>query len=189
MRLFVAISGLPASGKTTLGRHLATALDLPLMDKDAILDSLFDSQGVGDSAWRRALSRQADALFQTQAIASGGAVLVSHWRLPGMPLDSGTGSVWFQELPGALVHVRCICPPAIAAGRFLERRRHPGHLDADRSSAEILASLESLAALSPLGVLPRIDFDTSEPRSVEPLLESIRAAATPSGSLAPPSLL
>jgi shikimate kinase len=34
MRLFVVISGLPGSGKTTLGLRLASALGLQLIDKD-----------------------------------------------------------------------------------------------------------------------------------------------------------
>jgi cytidylate kinase len=34
---FVVISGLPGSGKTTLGRRLAAALDVGLIDKDVIL--------------------------------------------------------------------------------------------------------------------------------------------------------
>jgi shikimate kinase len=42
---FVVISGLPGSGKTTLGRRLAPALTLPFIDKDDILDRLFESKG------------------------------------------------------------------------------------------------------------------------------------------------
>ena len=37
-RPFVVISGLPGSGKTTLARRLAQALNLPLIDKDDILE-------------------------------------------------------------------------------------------------------------------------------------------------------
>src|ERR1700754_1620515 len=55
---FIVISGLPGSGKTTLGRHPALALGLPLLDKDAILERLFESKGVRDLEWRRALSRE-----------------------------------------------------------------------------------------------------------------------------------
>ncbi|SED18936.1 shikimate kinase [Streptomyces sp. TLI_105] len=49
-KAFVIVSGLPASGKTTLGRRLATGLGLPLVDKDAILEFLYGSLGVGDEA-------------------------------------------------------------------------------------------------------------------------------------------
>ena len=44
-RLLVVVSGLPASGKTTVGRVLSEGLSLPLIDKDAILEALFDSLG------------------------------------------------------------------------------------------------------------------------------------------------
>ena len=73
------ISGLPGSGKSTLGRELAAKLDLAFIDKDDILDQLFESRGVGDGEWRRALSRESDALLQSTAMASARAVIVSHW--------------------------------------------------------------------------------------------------------------
>ena len=39
--LFVIVSGLPASGKSTIAVGLAEDLRLPLMDKDAYLEALF----------------------------------------------------------------------------------------------------------------------------------------------------
>jgi hypothetical protein len=86
---FVVISGLPGSGKTTLGRRLAPALDLPLIDKDDILDRLFASKGVGDAAWRRVEPRERWDLG-----GSSDALRWRHpggvWRVPGMRSDSGT---------------------------------------------------------------------------------------------------
>ena len=49
----VVVSGLPASGKSTVARTLAGALGLPLLDKDVFLEALFASDGIGDAAWRR----------------------------------------------------------------------------------------------------------------------------------------
>jgi len=43
---FVMVSGLPASGKTTLARRLAPALDRPVIDKGDILDRLFEAKGM-----------------------------------------------------------------------------------------------------------------------------------------------
>src|SRR5947209_4425192 len=113
-RRFVVISGLPGSGKTTLARQLAPALNLPILDKDSILEHLFDSKGVGDAAWRRMLSRESDTALQAQATASDGAILVSFWHQPGMAPDSGTPTTWLSELSEHIVNVHCVCSPDIA---------------------------------------------------------------------------
>jgi len=44
-RRFVVVSGLPGSGKTTVAQALAPLLKLPLFDKDAILEQLFETKG------------------------------------------------------------------------------------------------------------------------------------------------
>lgn len=81
MSRFIVVSGLPASGKSTIGAALSTGLGLPLLDKDDILEALFDELGVGDAAWRTTLSRAADRILETLAERSRAAVVVSWWRL------------------------------------------------------------------------------------------------------------
>jgi AAA domain len=86
-RVFVVVSGLAGSGKTTVARQLATRLELPLLDKDVILESLFDSLGVGDERWRARLSRASDEVLFRLADVSRGAVLdncgITTRRRPG----------------------------------------------------------------------------------------------------------
>jgi len=55
-RRFIVVSGLPASGKSTLARQLAPAFGLPLYDKDDILAALFDMMGPVDADLRQRLS-------------------------------------------------------------------------------------------------------------------------------------
>jgi hypothetical protein len=78
---------------------------------DAFLEDLFEERGVGDTAWRRALSRESDEKFRVIALASRGAVLVSFWHLDGMAADSGTPTEWLSEWPGVVVNVHCDCDP------------------------------------------------------------------------------
>lgn len=177
-RRFVVVTGLPGSGKTTVGRNLALALGLPLLDKDDILVRLFESKGTGDKAWRRTLSRASDEMLEREAQDSGGAVLVSFWHLPGMPADSGTPTAWLSGLSSLVIGVRCVCPPDVAAARFVRRRRHPGHLDDDSTFAEVLASLEAQTRLGPLDFKPSIDVDTSRAVDMDKLVQRVEAAFT-----------
>ncbi|WP_212844179.1 AAA family ATPase [Catellatospora sp. IY07-71] len=136
---YIVVSGLPGSGKTTLGRQLAERLELPFADKDEILEALFDSLGVGDQAWRTRLSRAADEVLLTTARGMPGAVLVNWWHhewaarhLPG--------------LGGRLIEVHCACPVETAAERFRRRRRHPGHLDEELTDEQVAARVAAIRA-------------------------------------------
>lgn len=175
-KLFGVISGLPGSGKTTLGRALAPALNLPFIDKDDILNRLFESKGVGNAAWRRTLSRESDVILRQEAMSSNGAILASLWRLPGMPSDSGTPTDWLDAASQHVIHLHCACELDVAASRFLHRRRHPGHLDGESSDAEVLVSLRKLTQLPPLHIGQRIDVDTSNEPNLADVVRAIRGA-------------
>ncbi len=159
----VVLSGLPASGKTTLGRAIADALDLPYLDKDEFLECLFDSEGVGDGARRQQLSRQSDAAFQEAAEALDAAVLISHWRPRGGPDDTGTPTVWLGETYDTIVEVHCVCSPECAAQRFLARERHPGHLDTARDADQTVRRMRRLAEGYPLGLGELINVKAGGP--------------------------
>lgn len=173
---FVVVSGLPGSGKSTLAQRLSPALGLPLLDKDAILERLFESRGPGDFEWRRSLSRESDLILQMEAATLRGAILVSHWHLAGMPSDSGTPTGWICKLSDRVVNVNCECPAEVSAERFVSRKRHPGHLDDERSRVEILASIRGIASFGNIDVGPRIDVDTSQPPDLDVVLRQIRGA-------------
>jgi len=163
MNRYVVVSGLPASGKSTVARALSGGLSLPLFDKDDFLESRFEASGIGDALWRRRLSREADGDLRKEAQGASGAVLTSWWKHPRSPVDSGTPTEWLASLPGTLVEVYCRCAPQIAAERFLARRRHPGHLDGRWTLAELLADFERQAALGPLGIGGLIVIPTESP--------------------------
>jgi hypothetical protein len=159
-----------------LARQLAPALNLPLIDKDDCLERLFERKGVGDVAWRRSLSRESDLMLTAEAAASDGAVLVSHWRLPGMPSDSGTPTSWLLELSNYIVNVHCACSAEVAAERFCGRKRHPGHLDSGLAYLDVLAGIRVTAGHGLLEIGQRVDVDTSQEPMLDVVVRDIHSA-------------
>jgi chloramphenicol 3-O-phosphotransferase len=173
MNRYVILSGLPASGKSTLARALSQAFSLPLLDKDQFLEALFDSKGIGDTRWRRHLSQEADALFRLHAEQTTGAVLTSWWKHPQSTSDSGTPTDWLYLLPGFKVEVHCRCSAQAAAARFLARQRHPGHLDHRWSSAELVANFDLQASLGPLGLGSLVEVSTDGQPDISDLIRRV----------------
>jgi hypothetical protein len=158
---FVVVSGLPASGKSTLSRRLAPALGLLLLDKDDILEGLFETLGIGDTDWRQRLSRASDDVLQRLARTSPGAVLTSFWRNPEMSSDSGTPTDWIAATSQCIVEVYCVCDSEVAATRFVNPIRHPRHLDKIKRNEDVLSDFRTLAAIGPLGIGKLLRVDTS----------------------------
>jgi predicted kinase len=61
--LVIVVNGLPATGKTTLARRIADDFSLPLLAKDAIKETLFETLGWSDRAWSRQLGTATMALL------------------------------------------------------------------------------------------------------------------------------
>jgi hypothetical protein len=175
-RPFVVVSGLPASGKTTLAGRLADALGLPLLDKDDILEALFDALGAGDMAWRQRLSRASDEVLRVAAGRSAGAVLTSFWRHPQVEGEAGTPTHWVAALSSRIVEVYCACPVELALARFQARIRHPGHNDAIRPAGDLRRKFNDAGARGPLSVGPLIRVDTTAPCDVEAVIAAVRTA-------------
>ena len=75
----VVVTGMPSSGKTTVAESLARELRLPLIAKDEIKESLYDSLGAKDVASSGRLGTAAFALifaFARAMLASGVSLIV-----------------------------------------------------------------------------------------------------------------
>jgi len=185
MNRFVVISGLPASGKSTVAKVVAQSLGLPLLDKDTYIEALFQTVGAGNVQWRRELSHRADGEFQESAKKAKRAVLTSWWKHPRSSVISGTPIEWLATLPGSCVEVHCRCSPVVATERFIARKRHPGHLDSRWSYPELLATFTQQASFGPLGFGRLIEVQTEGTLEVAALLRSLKEAFTESAQIPP----
>lgn len=157
---FVIVSGLPASGKTTLAEPLAQTLGIPLLSKDAIKEGLFETVGYGGLARSKTLSRVADAEMMRMARSLDGAVLDNFWH-------AETVEQLLAPLPRPIVEVFCHCDPDRAYKRFGERIRHPGHADEERSAGAARTAFFTSAEKLPLQMLgPVVEVDTERPVDV-----------------------
>ncbi|MFF5469090.1 AAA family ATPase [Streptomyces achromogenes] len=169
--VYVIVSGLPASGKSTLAYRLADHLGWLVIEKDAILETLFDSLGVGDHTWRHRLSRAGDDILITIAARAEYAVLDNWWH-------HDTAPERLRRLDARLIEVFCDCDPALAAERFLRRTRHSGHLDPQLTPGQVAERVATIRATYP-GPLrlggPLLTIDTSGPLDMTSIVRDVRA--------------
>lgn len=179
----IAVTGLPCTGKSTLADQLQQYLAWPLLAKDTIKESLFDSLGWNDRAWSRRLS---DASYElmfawlTQVIRSGGDVIVeANFRFP----QHAQRFAALRDLGAVrLFQIVCVTEGELLKARYLERacsgNRHPGHLDFDTYTelAPQLAIGRTAATRLPTAEWT-MEWDTTYPdAAVEPLLNRLHAA-------------
>jgi predicted kinase len=134
-RVFL-ITGLPASGKTTLARALAGELAAPLLSKDAIKEPLLDVLGAADPAASRALSDASFAVLFALAdqhlMQTGTVVIEGNFRPPAHA--AVVRALLARHAPSCCVQVLCRVPESLRQERLRSRgadpRRHPGHHDA-----------------------------------------------------------
>ena len=174
-RRIVLISGPPASGKTTIARPLAAALDFALLTKDDIKESLFASLNgpPGDLAFSRRIGSAAMDLLWALAPHCPQLILEANFR---------TKSAHEREQLSALlaspnsraVEIHCRIPLDEAARRFADRastaRHHPAHV-----LQEI--SLDQLSEFAqPFALCPVIEVDARRTLGIAALAERVRAA-------------
>jgi predicted kinase len=139
----IVITGLPASGKSTLASALAPLLRAPLIGKDMIKEQLFETLGTGDSAHSRRLSNASFAIqfaVAGELLASGRSVILEgnfrsgeHERplLAALPSDCDPAVVIAQILCRVEESERV----ARLQRRPLDSARHSGHRDAQLALA------------------------------------------------------
>jgi predicted kinase len=168
--LFV-VSGLPASGKTTLARWLASEFRVPLVGRDDIKERLFDSLGWSDRAWSKRLGTASwDLLYwfiEMQLAAGQSCMAESNFGAPG---DADRLRELVARYNVNLIEVHCYATGSVLVERYLERvrsgRRHPGHVDdvtIDEQRERLLAATPAPLRLGGAEVL----VNTTDPALID----------------------
>jgi cytidylate kinase len=132
--VLLIVSGPPCAGKTTLARRLAAHFSLPLVTKDTIKETLFDTLGCGDRAWSKQLSGASmELLFrsaESQIAACRSCVIEGNFAAH---LAGPTLLELKQRHPFEPVQIQLRTEASVLVQRLrrraLSRERHPGHLD------------------------------------------------------------
>ena len=147
------MTGPPASGKTFVAGLVADRLGVPLIEKDAIKETLFETLGSGDVAWSQQLGRATLALMfrglEAQLKARQPVIVEANFA----PEDALPR---FQALderyPLKPLELHCTAPDDVLLARYAARvvARHPGHHDAERMPD--IASAVAAGRYRPLGL-------------------------------------
>ncbi len=130
----VIVSGLPGVGKSRVAARLSSHYRLPLVAKDTIKETLFDTLGTGEPRWSRLLSNASFAAMfavASQVLTAGGSVMLEGNFRPGEHENA------VRELLATrarrVIQVLCRLPEEQRRQRLEQRamreERHPGHLD------------------------------------------------------------
>jgi predicted kinase len=181
----IIITGLPCTGKTTLGVHIARSLSLPYLHKDGIKELLFDAIGWKDRAWSKRLSTASYSLlfyYAETLLAAGRSLIVE------ANFDAKNHTAKFLEIKRTFAYaplqILCHAEGGVLRKRFEQRslrgERHPGHLDAVLSKE--LESLLLGGRTAPLdlgGQLIEVDTTAFGRQNMVAVLETVRSVIEP----------
>ena len=75
----IIINGLPGTGKTTLGKAIATEFGFPFLAKDELKEFLFDNIGIGDREWSKKIGAiSSDFLYEVanQSLSANKSLII-----------------------------------------------------------------------------------------------------------------
>lgn len=165
--ILLLVSGMPASGKSTLAEQLARELQVPFFTKDGIKELLFDAEDVEMSQMDEETSERLGAQAMTvlydiaQRIldANGSLLLEANFRaqLARTQIEPFLSQAIVRQ-------VACHVPVEQVVQRFEERQsgheRHPVHAEVD--DTQHLAEDLERKDYGPIPDLPTLLVDTSD---------------------------
>ena len=153
----VAIAGAPATGKSALAALLRARFGWPLLTKDGIKETLFETLGAGDRAWSRRLSDASfELLFRFAADLIRDApvsVLEGNFRAPAhLERLRDLADAHGTRLLIVDLHAEASVTRQRLRARAIDGVRHPGHLDRELAAQPELAAASDIAGADPVSV-------------------------------------
>ena len=144
--LLIIISGFSCTGKTTLAKKIAERYSLPLISRDDIKESLYNSLGYSDREWSKKLgiaSYKLLYLFIDKILAAKQNLIVESNFQP--EFDESKFIKLKNKYQFNLLQIHCYATAEVIKQRFQNRAtsglRHPGHVD-HLNNEEIKVNLE-----------------------------------------------
>lgn len=167
----IIITGLPGTGKTTLGRRLASDLRLPFIHRDGIKELLFDTLGWSDREWSKKLGLASYAILEyfIESLLRGGVSFIVESNFH--PIIS---TEVFRRLQSQYafdqVQILCHAEGSVLLQRFTTRaatsERHPGHVET--ANFDEFQAVISHGKIAPLDIGGNvIEVDTTDFGSVD----------------------
>lgn len=163
----ILVTGLPASGKTTLGRQLGKALKLPFLSRDIVKEAIFDSIERGDVVSPKTLGTSSANVVWTLLKDCPAGAIVETWINPSRGDSAPVGIILKQAGVQTVYEILCQCPGDLAADRYVNRQRNPVH----RADRKVIQDIRDTAAfMKPLGLGPTLTVDTTVPVNIDRVL-------------------
>ncbi|WP_019508284.1 AAA family ATPase [Pleurocapsa sp. PCC 7319] len=132
--ILILISGFSCTGKTTLAKKIAQRYSLPLIGRDEIKESLYDSLGYSNREWSKKLgiaSYDLLYLFVDKLLVNKQSLITeSNFK---SKIDTAKLLKLQSKYQFNLLQIHCYTSVEIALQRFKNRatseKRHPGHVD------------------------------------------------------------
>jgi predicted kinase len=170
----VVVTGIPASGKTTLATALSAQLGWPLISKDVVKEALFEALGTGEFQWSQRLGRAGHVVMYSLAATIPRVILEAHFQ-------RGVAEPELLALNRRIVQIYCRCPVDLAAERYRRRigdpNRHPGHLPEHQSDQVIERWMKDTPTPLDLPDALLVEVDTTGPVDTGALAMSIHTYA------------
>ena len=132
--LLIVVSGFSCTGKTTLAQKIAKRYSLPLISRDDIKESLYNSLGYSDREWSKKLgvaSYELLYLFLDKILVNKQDLIVESNFQP--EFDERKFLNLKNKHQFNLLQIHCYAATEVILERFKNRAisgtRHPGHVD------------------------------------------------------------